>query len=153
MKKQKSKNIKLVIETLQNEVDGNIYAAMQKLSMNYSMTWAYKHPKNKQLFPRTENNIKSELKKVYPIKGRRYEIINIAEGNNVVMVELIENYPDPKTKKIYRTPIVIVLEIKGNKINTGRHYCDPNLSYLHLNESKLNKLYKNKKVKQVIKRK
>lgn len=141
MKNFKSKKIKLVMNILKDEIHGDVQSAFKKLTKDYTMTWVYRHPKTGKVFPQTRSNIKTELEKVYPIKGRHYDIKNIAEGKNVVMIELIESYPDPKTKKIYRTPLVIVLEIKGNKIYKGRHYCDPNLSYLYLSEKKIKRLF------------
>src|SRR3989338_2211933 len=105
------------------------------------MTWVYRHPKTGELFPCTKRDIKAELEEVYPLKGRQYDIKHLAEGKNVVMVEMIESYPDPKTNKIYRTPLVIVLEMKNKKIRRGRHYCDPNLSYLYLTKKQLKKIF------------
>ncbi|MEK7106812.1 MAG: nuclear transport factor 2 family protein, partial [Patescibacteria group bacterium] len=52
-------------------------------------------------------------------KGRRYDIKNIAEGKDLVMVELIESYSNPKTKRVYHTPLVLVLEMKNGKICQG----------------------------------
>ncbi len=99
----------------------------------------------KKLFPATTNDLKGELEEVYPIKGRQYDIKNIAEGIDVVMVELIESYPDPKTKKVYRTPLVLVLEMKNGKIRTGRHYLDPKLSKKYLTPAQVKKAFKNSK--------
>lgn len=112
------------------------------MSKNYTMTWAYQS--GKTIFPSTNLNLVKEMKEVYPIKGRSYEIQNIAEGKKVVMVELAESYPDKKTGKIYRTPLVLVLEINKGKIETGRHYCDPRLSYMYLSKEKISTLYKKK---------
>ena len=143
MKKTYSENIKIVLNILNDEVRGDWRSALKKLHRNYSMTWMYKAVKTNKLFPSTgHNNIKDELKEVYPIKGRKYDIKNIGEGKDVVMVELIESYPDPITKKIYRTPLVLVLKFKGGKIITGRHYCDPRISYLHLSRKGVEKIYK-----------
>jgi ketosteroid isomerase-like protein len=142
MPKKMSKNIATVLEILKNEVDGNVTAALQKMTEDYSMTWVYLGT-GKQLFPTTKLDVKKELEEVYPIKGRTYEIKNIAEGNNVVMVELIESYPDPKTHKKYRTPLVLVLEMKQGKIRTGRHYLDPRLSNIFLTPAQVRKIYKN----------
>ena len=146
MKKKKySKNVQIIIDILQDEVDGDDAAALKKITKDYTMTWVDSGLKSKDLFPTTGNDMKAELEEVYPIKGRQYDIKNIAEGNNVVMVELIESYPDPKTKKVYRTPLVLVLEMKGGKIRTGRHYLDPTLSRKFLTKSQVNKVYKNSK--------
>ena len=97
------------------------------------------------MFPCTKANVKTELKEVYPIKDRVYEIKNIAEGKNVVMIELVENYPDPETKKIYRTPLTLILEMKNDKIVTGRHYCDPRLSFMFLKPVQVEKGFKKTK--------
>jgi ketosteroid isomerase-like protein len=141
MKKDKiSDNVKIILEILQNEIEGNVFSAMNKLAKDYSMTWMYKNKKG-VLFPRTSNDVKSELKKVYLVRGRKYDIKNIAEGNKVVMIEMTESYPDPKTKKVYRTPLVIVLEMKNGKIRKGRHYCDPDISYLYLSKKQIDKAF------------
>jgi len=114
------------------------------------MTWVYQTPKKKELFPTDTMNNEQSTEEVYKIKGRQYDIKNIAEGKNVIMIEVIESYPDPNTKKIYRTPLVIVLEMNRGKIQTGRHYCDPNLSYLHLNKRQIEKIYKKNKKSEII---
>lgn len=144
MENKCSKNIRTVINILKDEIRGDIKSALKKMTKDYTMTWVYRK-KNGELFPSTKNDLKTELKEVYPIKGRKYDIVNIAEGKNVVMVELVESYPDPKTKKVYQTPLVIVLEMRNGKIQTGRHYCDPSLSYLNLSEQQIKKIYKNSK--------
>ncbi len=143
-----SKNVQLVLDILRDEVGGDVASALKKTSDDYSMTWVYKS--GKQLFPKTTKSLRKELTEVYHIKGREYDIKNIAEGENVVMVELIESYPDPKTKKVYRTPLVLVLEMKRGKIRTGRHYCDPSLSYLHLTVVQIGKAFKTKTKKSII---
>lgn len=141
LRKINDKNVLIVLGVLADEINGDVRSAMNKLTKDYTMTWVYRHPKNGKLFPRTKKDIKAGLKKVYPIKGRHYDIKNIATGNNVVMVELVESYPDSKTKKVYRTPLVLVLEMKEGKIQTGRHYCDPNLSYIYLTKKQVAKAY------------
>ena len=142
MAKKYSKNIQTVIAILKDEVNGDIKSALKKMTKDYTMTWVYQK-KNSELFPTTKNDLSAELEEAYPIKGREYDIKNIAEGNNVVMIEMVESYPDPETKKVYRTPLVIVLEMKAGKIRTGRHYTDPALSYLYLKKSQIAKAYKN----------
>lgn len=141
MPKQKySKNIRVVLAILQDEVSGKTKNALKKMTKNYSMTWVYE-TKNGSLFPTTVISKSTDLDDAYTITGRKYEIINITEGENVVMVELIESYPDPQTKKMYRTPLVLVLEMKQGKIETGRHYCDPRLSYRHLTPAQTKKAF------------
>jgi ketosteroid isomerase-like protein len=148
MKKKFSKNVQLIIDVLQDEVDGDVEAALKKITKDYTMTWVDSGVDGKELFPyspRKGKNIKNELDEVYPIKGRQYDIKNIAEGDNVVMVELIESYPNPKTKKVFRTPLVLVLEMKEGKIRTGRHYLDPKLSYKYLTKAQVKRAYRNSK--------
>ena len=140
MPKKISKNIKVVLDALKAECEGDVERALKLLDKNCSMTWVYKTRKGK-LFPRSKKNFKKELIDVYKIKGRKYDIKNIAQGNNVVMVEMVESYPDPKAKKVYRTPLVIVLEMKSGKIKKGRHYCDPRLSYMYLTKKQVEKAF------------
>ena len=145
MRKKFSKNIQVVLDILQNEVDGDVASALKKMTKDYTMTWVNAGNDGKRLFPTTTPNIKAELEEAYPIKGRQYDIKNIAEGDNVVMVELVESYPNKKIGKIYKTPLVLVLEMKGGKIRTGRHYLDPKLSSKYLSEKQIKKAYKNSK--------
>ncbi len=139
MHKKASRNVQTVLDILKNEIDGDVKSALGKLTSDYSMTWVYKGREGK-LFPKSSKNIRADLEEVYTIQGRRYDIKNIAEGENLVMVEMVESYPDPKTKKVYRTPLVIVLKMKNGKIQKGRHYCDPDLSFLHLTKKQIEKI-------------
>ena len=132
-----SPNISLVLQILKNEADGDVAVALEKMTNDYSMTWMYQS-KDGNLFPTTSKDVGAELEEVYPIKGREYDIRNITEGENVVMLEVIESYPDTETGQIYRTPQIIVLEFENGKIKTGRHYCDPRLSYLELSKEQIN---------------
>ncbi len=143
-----SKNIEIVLEILKNEVDGDVSSALERMTEDYSMTWMYKG--KQELFPQSKQEVKKELEEIYPIKGRKYEIKNIAEGENVVMVELIESYPDPESKFLHQTPLVLVLEMEGERIKTGRHYCDPQLSHEKLSQQDLERAYKNTPTKTVI---
>ncbi|MBI1957031.1 MAG: nuclear transport factor 2 family protein [Candidatus Niyogibacteria bacterium] len=145
MKKKYSKNIRVVLDILRDEVNGDVASALKKMTSDYTMTWVDAGINGKELFPTTSNNIKKELEEAYPIKGRQYDIKNITEGDNVVMVELIESFPNTKTKKVYRTPLVLVLEMRDGKIRTGRHYLDPRLSGKHLTKAQIAKAYKNSK--------
>jgi ketosteroid isomerase-like protein len=140
--KKISKNIKTVLDILEDEVRGDVKSALKKMTADYSMTWVDAGIDGKQLFPSTGKNIRKEMEEVYHIKGRKYDIKNIAEGKDMVMVELVESYPNPKTKKVYRTPLVLVLEMKNGKIKTGRHYLDPRLSGKHLTKKQIAKIFK-----------
>jgi len=135
-----SNNIQTVLRILDDEVRGDVRSALKKITPDYSMTWVYR-TNNGTLFPRTGKNIKAELEEVYSINGRAYDVRSIAEGANVVMLEMIESYPDPVTKNVYRTPEVLVLEMRDGKITKGRHYCDPNLSRLYLTEQEVESAY------------
>ena len=134
---KRTQKINTVLSILQDEVNGDVTTALKKLSKSYTMTWMYKG--KKKLFPSTKPNFKTELNDVYPTKGRTYEIKNIAEGKDVVMVELVESYPDAKTRKIFRTPLVLVTEMKKGRIVKGRHYCDPAISHLFLSHKEIEK--------------
>lgn len=143
--KKRSKNIQTVIDILRDEVNGDTDSALKKMSRDYTMTWVDAGIDGKQLFPTTKKDIRKDMKEAYIIKGRQYDIRNIAEGKDVVFVELIESYPSPKTKKVYRTPLVLVLEMKNEKIRTGRHYLDPRLSGKYLTKAQIEKAYKKHK--------
>ena len=139
----KSENIKKIIEILQDEVSGRTKDALEKTHKDYKMTWVYKSTKG-ELFPHsTMQSGEDSLEDIYHIKGRVYEIMNVVESDNIVMVEMIESYPDPKTQEVYRTPLVIVLELEDGKIIRGRHYCDPNISYMHLTKEETDAVYNN----------
>jgi hypothetical protein len=141
---QQSENIKKVIEILYDEVLGRTNEAKLKTHQDYKMTWVYSKSSG-QLFPTANmKNGTEKSKEIYQIKGRVYEIMNIAESENLVMIELIESYPDPETKEVYRTPLVIVLEFEDGKIKRGRHYCDPKLSYMHLTKEQTDLAYDSK---------
>lgn len=139
--KKISKNVQNVLTTLKAEIQGDVKDSLKLLDKNYSMTWVYRN-KRGELFPHTKADVKRELEEVYVIKGRKYDVKHIAEAKDLVILELIESYPDPKTKKVYRTPEIIVLEMKNGKIKRGRHYCDPALSYLNLTTKEIDKIFK-----------
>lgn len=140
-----SKNVQLVLSILQDEVDGDIKSAISKMTDDYSMTWVDLGGREKQLFRHTKNTFEENMKEAYPIKGRQYDIRNIAESEDLVMIELIESYPDLETGKEYRTPLILVLEFKDGKIRTGRHYLDPRISYEYLSRDEVENAYKNSK--------
>lgn len=137
---KQTRKINTVLSILKDEIRGDVASALKKLSKDYTMTWMYKG--RKQLFPSTKPNFKAELNTAYRIKGRTYEIKNIAEGKDVVMVELVESYPDAKITEMYRTPLVIVIEMKRGRIVRGRHYCDPAISRLFLSRKAIEKEFR-----------
>lgn len=138
---KQSENINTALKILADEVRGDVSAALAKTDAGYSMTWVYKSPAKGDLFPVSRPDFKAEMKEIYSIKGRKYDVKNVAEGKDVVMVELVESYPDPETNKLRQTPLVIVLEFKNGKIVRGRHYCDPNLSYIDIEKSTIDKIF------------
>ncbi len=142
---KQTQKINTVLSILQDEINGDVASALKKLSKSYTMTWMYKG--EKKLFPSTRPNFKTELSDAYRVKGRTYEIKNIAEGKGIVMVELVESYPDAKTRKIFRTPLVIVIETKKGLIVKGRHYCDPAVSHLFLSRKEVEKGFRGVKTK------
>ena len=147
-RKESSKNIQTVLDILKNEVDGDVKSALEKMASDYSMTWMYQ--RGDELFPSVSKNVAQEMGETYPIKGRKYDIRNVAEGEGVVMVELVESYPDPETGKEYRTPLILVLEMKDGKLRKGRHYCDPRISFLHLSEKQIDEGLKDTSSKTIV---
>jgi hypothetical protein len=90
------------------------------------------------LFPKVEGaEVKKAMEHAYTIQNRTYEIINSAQGDSVVFIEMIENYPDEASGKTFRTPITLVLEFNGEKITRGRHYTDPALSHEFLESEQI----------------
>ncbi|HEY9583911.1 MAG TPA: hypothetical protein VJI66_03055 [Candidatus Paceibacterota bacterium] len=134
-------NIKIALEILDDEIKGDSKSALKKMHPDYSMTWMYKTSKG-TLFPRDYVRNVSDLDDVYIIKNRKYDIRNIVANVDIVMIEMIESYPDPNTGEIHKTPQVIVLEFKDGKILKGRHYCDPQISYLDIEDAEINKAFK-----------
>lgn len=131
----------MALAILDDEIRGDTKTALSKMQPEYSMTWVYKSQKG-EVFPRRSVSKPGDLQDAYVIQGRRYDIKNVVAHDSTVMIEMIESYPDPDTKKIYQTPQVIVLEFKGGKILRGRHYCDPQVSSLDLDSDTLDNLYK-----------
>jgi ketosteroid isomerase-like protein len=144
-----SRNIQTALEILQDEANDDVQSALIKMTADYRMTWMYKS--KDELFPKTGDDVQSELNDVYPIQGRQYDIRNITEGDDVVMIEMIESYPDSETGKVYRTPQVIVLGFKDGLIRTGRHYTDPDLSYMQLPAEQIDSAPRDTKTKILIK--
>lgn len=125
--------IEVALALLQDEANGDIVAAKAKMDLDhYSMTWMYRT--GETLFPSVQGEmLKGVMDEVYEITDRQYEIMNTAQDANVVFIEMIESYPDLKTKKEYRTPITLVLEFNDEgKVVRGRHYCDPQISHEYL---------------------
>lgn len=131
----------MVIEILQNEVDGNYLPAISKMSENYTQTWMYETEKG-TLFPNVIKPKESEMKDVYKIEGRSYSVYDIAENDDTVYVECVESYPKQDGKGYHKTPLILIVKFnKEDKIITGRHYCDPKLSYKDLNDEDILKAY------------
>lgn len=145
MNKNITKNIKLVFDILRDEVRGDLRSARDKMDKDFTVTYMYKNSKG-EMFPCSSRPSDSELTEVYEIKGRSYEIKNYAEnhfnGYDVVFVEFIERYTDPKTGQKYQTPVVVVLEIKDGKIKTNRHYCDNDVSFENISTETLKSAFK-----------
>jgi len=147
---QEKKNIDTIRKILMDEIKGQIQNALDKMDKNYKMTWVYKAPKTGEVFPSEKINEGKELEDVYIIKGREYYINHIIASGDVVMAEMTEIYPDIKTGKIYSTPMAIVWEFKDGKIIRGRHYCDPQISYLGIpKEEIIKKIYEKRMVERI----
>lgn len=141
MKNIAEENIKIALSILDDEIKGDTKSALQKMHPNYSMTWVCK-TRNGVLFPRQKVEDSADMKEIYTIKDRKYDIKNIVANDKVVMIEMIESYPDGKTGKVFKTPQVIVLEFSDGKIVKGRHYNDPDVSYSEIDDRVLENIYK-----------
>jgi ketosteroid isomerase-like protein len=83
------------------------------------------------------------ISEAFIIKGREFIFKNVLadESEQTVIVEFIESYPDPKSGKVYRTPQVAICKVKDGKIYRTRHYMDPRLSYLYLDQKSIDKAF------------
>ncbi len=136
----------LILDVLADEVNGRVAEARAKMHPEYSMTWMYKNRQG-DIFPSWRPNSDDNLEDIYQIKDRKYHIYNLAVSEvraNIVtvFVELVEEYPDPKTNQLYQTPLVLVLEIEDGKIKTGRHYCDNDISFENLDKGQIELAFK-----------
>lgn len=138
--KGRSRNIRVVLEILKNEVDGAVVSAFDKMTEDYSMTWMYS--RGNKLFPSTNKKVTQEMEEAFSIKGRKYDIRNILERDNIVMVELIESYPDMETPKKYRSPLVLIFELEEGKVRKVRHYSDPQASFSYPSEKHIEEAFK-----------
>ena len=140
----------MVLKILQDEVDGNTKSALSVMGEKYSQTWMYQ-VKDGTVFPSDNSTSEDSMEEIYRIKGREYHIYNLTESENTVMVECVEQYPDEKTGQLYRTPQVLIIEFKDEKIIRGRHYGDPRLSYMNLTDDMLRTAYRDEKPILIIK--
>ena len=131
-----------IINLLQYEVDGDVKSATSLLSDKYIMTWMYK--KEDKIFPQVkiDKNFNNEMEQAYSFGKREYKIYNILEKDNVVMAEIVESYFDHKDNKTYTTPISFVWTFDDQgKVLTGKHYCDPALSYVDISDEDMGRVY------------
>jgi ketosteroid isomerase-like protein len=129
---------------LELEKNGQIEDALKYIAYDYLMTWMYYSAKIDTIFPTSSRNaidFMDNLAEVYQIKGRSYEIKNIAGTSDVVMIELVESYEPSPGAPAFRTPLVLVLEFSEGKVRRGRHYCDPAISHLHLSQAAIDKAF------------
>ncbi len=132
----------IIIKLLQLEADGNSEEAMNYLSDNYKMTWMYKT--KSKTFPqvRVDKDFKNKMEEVYSYTEREYKIYSILENDNIVTAEIVESYFDKSKNKKHVTPIAFVWTFdKDGKVETGKHYCDPDISYESLEDYDFDALY------------
>jgi hypothetical protein len=135
-----SSHIQTVLTILQDEIDGNVAAAMRKMTSSYTQTWMYQGG-NDVLFPSVRKPSAEQMQEVYETEGREYHIYNITESVDTVMVECVEQYPNVQTGFLHRTPLVLIVQFDGDMIVRGRHYCDPRLSQTILTDEVLKAAY------------
>lgn len=136
-----------IIKLLQLEADGDSGEAMNYLSDNYKMTWMYK-TKNKT-FPqvKVDKDFKNKMEEVYAYKQREYKIYSILENDNIVTAEIVESYYDGSKNIRHVTPIAFVWTFdEDGEVETGKHYCDPDISYESLEEYDFDILYGHKPI-------
>lgn len=134
----------LVTESFEAEKDNNIEKNQTLLHAEFKMIDMVISEKS-QLFPSLQGaDLQKQIEVAFPIEGRKFIFKSILadEAEQKVIVEFIESYPDPKTKKIYRTPQIAVCEIKDGLIYRTRHYMDPRLSHKNLSSEDIKKCFK-----------
>jgi hypothetical protein len=131
-----SPHIQTVLTILQDEIDGNVAAAISKMASSYTQTWMYEG-KGGILFPSVQKPTEAQMAEVYKTEGREYHIYNITESADTVIIECVEQYPNPQTSFLHRTPLVLLVQFENDVIVRGRHYCDPRLSHIPLSDDTL----------------
>lgn len=129
--------IDLVLGSFEAEKSNNVEENQKLIHDNFSVTDMVLD-KDGNPFPRLSGQKLQELiGEAFKIKGRQFIFNNVAadEKKQVVFVEFIESYLNPKTGKTYRTPQVAVCEIKDGKIFRTRHYMDPRLPHEYLDQN------------------
>lgn len=144
MKRLSSQQLsKLVIDSFLAEKERDIARNKQLIHGEFAFVDMVKDAKS-QLFPRVQGGQMIDLmEQAFKIKGREFVFKTILADSDqqIVVVEFIESYPDPKTGQVYRTPQVAICEIKDGKIFRTRHYMDPRLSFMEISQAQIEEAY------------
>jgi ketosteroid isomerase-like protein len=127
--------IDTVLASFQAEQEGDIQTGLGLIAEDFKVTDLTLGNKGDVIFPEFKAGAaKQAVTEVYETKGRKYEFINVIadESKQLVMVEFIESYPDPKTEQIYKTPQIAVCQVRDGKIHRTRHYLDPRTSFTEI---------------------
>lgn len=138
-KLSKKELIELVLLSFSAEKNHDIKSNYEYLHEDFAVTDMIVDQNDKP-FPRLSGKkLEESINEAFIIEGREFYFPNILadEESQTVMVEFVESYPDPETKKVYRTPQVAICKIKDGKIFRTRHYMDPRLSYKYLDDKKI----------------
>ncbi len=129
----------LVLASFKAEKDNDIKKNKSLLHPDFRMIDMVHIDKNRPFRTLEGNALEEQVKIAFPIMGREfvYKSLLVDVDNQKVIVEFIESYPDPATKKVYRTPQIAVCEIKDKLLHRTRHYMDPRLSYDNLSDEEI----------------
>ena len=133
----------LVLNSFSAEKNNDIVGNSKLLHDDFAVTDMMIGVNNDQ-FPRLSGQKLHDLiNKAFKIKGREFIFKNVVtdENKQLVIVEFIESFPDPKTGNVYRTPQIAVCEVKDGKIYRTRHYMDPRLSFEFLSVEEVEKAF------------
>jgi hypothetical protein len=136
------KNSNTIISLLKYEVEGNVQDALKLLSDEYVMVWMFKSKNTYFPSVKVDKNFNKKIEDAYSYLGREYKIYSMLENGNIVSAEIVESYLDNDSKKIRCTPISFVWTFdEDGKVLTGKHYCDPVISYEDLSAINFNDIY------------
>ena len=130
---------KLVLASFEAEKNNDIEINKALLHPNFKMVDMVLSSDLKP-FPSLEGEeLEKQIQLAFPIKGRQFVFHTVIadEDSQKVIIEFTESYPDPKSKKVYRTPQIAVCEIKDGKIYRTRHYMDPRISHKNISSEDL----------------
>lgn len=129
----KDQLIKITLATFEAECNHKVTDNLKVMDKEFAVTDMIMTAKGN--FPRLKGKkLRNCMQEAFKIKARHFVFHTVLADTTTqtVIVEFTESYPDPKTKKIFRTPQVAICQFKNGKLYRTRHYMDPRLSFEYL---------------------